>query len=100
MEKVKVTRYISGRRPDYAPSDSESELSEDEEGFVTIGGGEDAEEKKEVEEVTVVEPIEGEVADRRLRRLRERQMIAAESRLEIYFEQWTIHVFLQRGSIL
>ena len=80
MEKVKVTRYISGRRPEYAPSDSDSESSEDEEGFVTVGGGEEAEEKKEVEEVRVAEPDVGEVADRRLRRLRERQMSAMESR--------------------
>ena len=80
MEKVKVTRYISGRRPEYAPSDSDSESDEDEEGFVTVGGGEEAEEKREVEEVRVAEPDEGEVADRRLRRLRERQMSAMESR--------------------
>ena len=30
MQKVKVTRYVSGRRPEYAPSDSETDSSEDE----------------------------------------------------------------------
>lgn len=81
MQKVKVTRYISGRRPDYAPSDSESESSEDEEGFVTVGGAEDAEEKEEEPEVAKeVEPDAGAIADRRLRRLKERQISAAERR--------------------
>ena len=32
MQKVKVMRYVSGRRPDYAPEDSESESSDEEEG--------------------------------------------------------------------
>ena len=31
MQKVKVSRYVSGRRPDYAPHDSGSESSEEEE---------------------------------------------------------------------
>ena len=78
-----MTRYISGRRPEYAPSDSESESSEDEEGFVTVGGavedereelGEGAEEPKEAE------PADGAVADRRLRRLREHHISAGERR--------------------
>ena len=82
MQKVKVTRYISGRRPEYAPSDSGSESSEDEEGFVTVGpgGGEDAEEKREPEEAKEAEPVAGAMADRRLRRLRERQISAGERR--------------------
>lgn len=32
MQKVKVNRYVSGKRPDYAPEDSASESSEEEEG--------------------------------------------------------------------
>ena len=86
MQKVKVTRYISGRRPEYAPSESESESSEDEEGFVTVKGAEDAEKKKEEpEEAKEVEPASGAIADRRLRRLRERQLSAGERRLEKSF---------------
>lgn len=85
MEKVKVTRYISGRRPEYAPSDSESESSEDEEGFVTVGGGAGGEEEGEErgegpEEAKEAEPADGAIVDRRLRRLRERQISAGERR--------------------
>ena len=89
MEKVKVTRYISGRRPEYAPSDSESESSEDEEGFVTVGGAgggaggeeEEGEEQGEgPEEANEAEPADGAIVDRRLRRLRERQISAGERR--------------------
>lgn len=86
MQKVKVTRYISGRRPDYAPSESESESSEDEEGFVTVKGAEDAEKKEEEpEEAKEVEPAVGAIADRRLRRLNQRQVSAGERRLEKSF---------------
>ena len=80
-----MTRYISGRRPEYAPSDSESESSEDEEGFVTVGGGgeeEEAEKREGPEEAREVEPADGAIVDRRLRRLRERQISAGERRLE------------------
>lgn len=83
-----MTRYISGRRPEYAPSDSESESSEDEEGFVTVGGGgagageeEEGEERGEgPEEANEAEPVDGAIVDRRLRRLRERQISAGERR--------------------
>lgn len=34
MQKVKVHRYISGKRPDYAPRSSSEEESEDEEFIV------------------------------------------------------------------
>ncbi|ODM90756.1 Microfibrillar-associated protein 1 [Orchesella cincta] len=34
MQKVKVTRYVSGKRPEYAPSGDQTSSSEDEEGFV------------------------------------------------------------------
>ena len=76
MQKVKVTRYISGRRPEYAPSDSDSEEGEDEEeedegivegvegdSFADWGGREERFEREEV-------PVD----DRRLQRLRERQL--------------------------
>ena len=70
MQKVKVTRYVSGRRPEYAQSDSESESSDDE-GLVPVTGeggevGEPGEDVVEVEEDVIVQ-------DRRLLRLRERQ---------------------------
>ena len=71
MQKVKVTRYVSGRRPEYAPSGSESESSDDEEGFVPVGG--EGVEEGAVEEVEEVESVE--VDDRRLQRLRERQSV-------------------------
>ena len=81
MQKVKVTRYISGRRPEYAPSDSETDSSEDEEGFVNVGGGDEIDERgEEPEEAREVEPVIEAVADRRLRRLRERQVSAGERR--------------------
>ena len=32
MQKVKVNRYVSGKRPYYAPEESESESSEEGEG--------------------------------------------------------------------
>lgn len=77
MQKVKVTRYVSGRRPEYAQSDSESESSEDEEGFAPGGGadeeevgeGLDLEQEEQAEEVTA-----HHVDDRRLRRLRDIQV--------------------------
>ena len=80
MQKVKVTRYISGRRPEYAPSDSESGSSEDEEGFVNVGGGEEIEEREEPEVPREAEPAVDAAADRRLRRLKERQASAGERR--------------------
>ena len=65
MQKVKVTRYVSGRRPEYAPSDSDSESS-DEEGGVPTHADEYIEEIDEV----IVESVD----DRRLQRLRQRQV--------------------------
>jgi len=72
MQKVKVTRYVSGRRPDYAPSESDSESSDDEDDLP--GEGEEEEEE-------LGEPYDhGEDSDdmtdandRRLLRLRDRQ---------------------------
>ena len=81
MQKVKVTRYVSGRRPEYAPSESESSSSEDEEGFVPLGGAEEEEEVVEVgERLVEEEEVQPDMAnlhhvdDRRLQRLRERQI--------------------------
>lgn len=76
MQKVKVTRYVSGRRPEYAPEDdSDSELSDEEE----------REFAPEANEVRWVETAEEEgaadvVKDRRLQRLRERQATISERR--------------------
>ncbi|XP_067655211.1 microfibrillar-associated protein 1-like [Haliotis asinina] len=64
MEKVKVTRYVTGKRPDYAP---ESSSDEEQEQF------ELAQKKKMVvEETEEVETTANEIQDRRLRRLQER----------------------------
>lgn len=87
MEKVKVTRYVSGRRPEYAHSESESESSdeeEEEEGFPPVGGAEE-EEAGEGLEVQQLERGAEELAvehveDRRLRRLRDVQVSASRTR--------------------
>ena len=91
MQKVKVTRYVSGRRPEYAPEDSSSEDSGEEEGGFGVGGegrrGEGEGEEVEVELGRVEgEPEGGGVReedwrnDPRLRRLRERRSLAEEGR--------------------
>lgn len=74
MQKVKVTRYISGRRPDYAQSDSESESSEDEEGFAPVGAEEEefGEGLQEPAEPADEAPV-SHTHDRRLQRLRDIQ---------------------------
>ena len=75
MQKVKVTRYVSGRRPEYAQSESESDSSNDEEGFAPVGGAEEEELgeglPEEVEPPAEV-PLD-HVQDRRLQRLRDIQ---------------------------
>lgn len=58
MEKVKVKRYVSGKRPDYAPMESSDEEEED---FQFVKKGKDAEPEMEMEEEDVSDP--------RLRRL-------------------------------
>lgn len=77
MQKVKVTRYVSGRRPEYAPEDSSGESSDEEEGGFAVGGegGREGEGEKEGEgrEVEVIELEMKEEDDPRLRRLRERR---------------------------
>ena len=51
MQKVKVTRYVTGKRPLYAPDDEES--SDEETAQQPGGGGQDEEEAEEVESATV-----------------------------------------------
>lgn len=71
MQKVKVTRYVSGRRPDYAPDDSSGESSAEEEEFGTGGGRGDGGEEGGGVQAVRIETKE----DPRLRRLRERRMM-------------------------
>ncbi len=74
MQKVKVNRYVSGRRPDYAPESSDSESSDEEEGFIPAQEvGERRDERGGGEE-------EDHVDDRRLRRLRDRHAGGREER--------------------
>ena len=70
MQKVKVTRYVSGRRPEYAPRDSESESSDEEEGFLPTAEPPSPPPEEAGQEEA--EPVD----DRRLRRLRERHAAA------------------------
>lgn len=85
MQKVKVTRYISGRRPDYAQSDSDSESSEEEEGFAPVGVAEEEElgegVPQEQEGGVEVAPARDIGDDRRLRRLRDIQLSGPAERL-------------------
>ena len=79
MQKVKVTRYVSGRRPEYAQSESESESSEEEdEGFAPVDGAEEEEFgeglNEEQEGSMEVAPPHDVGEDRRLRRLRDIQL--------------------------
>lgn len=69
MEKVKVKRYVSGKRPDYAPMDSSDEEEED---FQFIKKAKDAEPEMEMEEEVVSDP--------RLKRLLNRVSEDAEER--------------------
>jgi len=87
MQKVKVQRYISGKRPDYARADSSSEVS-DEDDFIDTrkrlerhkaerhkmelsrrGGSAEGDERGTGD---AQEEDEAEVDDPRLRRLRQR----------------------------
>ncbi|XP_063043927.1 microfibrillar-associated protein 1 [Engraulis encrasicolus] len=70
MEKVKVKRYVSGKRPDYAPMESSDEEEED---FQFVKKGKDAEPEMEMEEEDVSDP--------RLRRLLNRVSEDVEERL-------------------
>ncbi|KAM9493254.1 microfibrillar-associated protein 1 [Clarias gariepinus] len=70
MEKVKVKRYVSGKRPDYAPMESSDEEEED---FQFVKKGKEAEPEMELEEEDVSDP--------RLRRLMNRVSEDVEERL-------------------
>ncbi|KAK3510161.1 hypothetical protein QTP70_026747, partial [Hemibagrus guttatus] len=70
MEKVKVKRYVSGKRPDYAPMESSDEEEED---FQFVKKGKEAEQELEMEEEDVSDP--------RLRRLMNRVSEDVEERL-------------------
>ncbi|XP_028823853.1 microfibrillar-associated protein 1 [Denticeps clupeoides] len=71
MEKVKVKRYVSGKRPDYAPMESSDEEEED---FQFVKKGKDA-------EVAELEMEEEDVSDPRLKRLLNRVSEDVEERL-------------------
>ncbi|KAK3528381.1 hypothetical protein QTP86_034204 [Hemibagrus guttatus] len=70
MEKVKVKRYVSGKRPDYAPMESSDEEEVD---FQFVKKGKEAEQELEMEEEDVSDP--------RLRRLMNRVSEDVEERL-------------------
>ncbi|XP_076003048.1 microfibrillar-associated protein 1 [Genypterus blacodes] len=70
MEKVKVKRYVSGKRPDYAPMESSDEEEED---FQFVKKGKDTEPE--------IEQEEEEVSDPRLKRLLNRVSEDVEERL-------------------
>lgn len=76
MEKVKVKRYVSGKRPDYAPMESSDEEDED---FQFVKKGKDAEPELELEEE--------EVSDPRLKRLLNRVSEDVEERY-VSFSSW------------
>ncbi|XP_054627815.1 microfibrillar-associated protein 1 [Dunckerocampus dactyliophorus] len=71
MEKVKVKRYVSGKRPDYAPMESSDEEEED---FQFVKKGKEMEPEMELEEEDVV-------SDPRLKRLLNRVSEDVEERL-------------------
>ncbi|XP_061886517.1 microfibrillar-associated protein 1 [Entelurus aequoreus] len=71
MEKVKVKRYVSGKRPDYAPMESSDEEEED---FQFVKKGKETEPEIEQEE-------EEDVSDPRLKRLLNRVSEDVEERL-------------------
>lgn len=76
MEKVKVKRYVSGKRPDYAPMESSDEEEED---FQFVKKGKEMEAELEMEEE--------EVSDPRLKRLLNRVSEDVEERFRIiWFE--------------
>ncbi|ESP02409.1 hypothetical protein LOTGIDRAFT_138500, partial [Lottia gigantea] len=60
-EKVKVNRYVTGKRPEYAP-DSSSEEEEEQFAF-----------ERTTAPSKEIETTEGDISDRRLRRLQERE---------------------------
>lgn len=75
MEKVKVKRYVSGKRPDYAPMQSSDEEEED---FQFM--------KKAKEIEPEVEQEDDDVSDPRLRRLLNRVSEDVEERYLLALE--------------
>ena len=73
MEKVKVTRYMRGQRPEFAP-DSSSEEEEEEEVTTGFQGRVKPTQVLEERQEDVEEEEAQAVQDRRLRRLQQRQM--------------------------
>ncbi|KAK6972487.1 microfibrillar-associated protein 1 [Biomphalaria glabrata] len=71
MEKVKVTRYMRGQRPEFAPESDEEEEVEVSTGFQVRARAAQPEDKKEEEDE--VEKESQEAQDRRLRRLLNRE---------------------------
>lgn len=81
MEKVKVKRYVSGKRPDYAPMESSDEEDED---FQFVKKGKEAEPEVEVEEEDVSDP--------RLRRLLNRVSEDVEERYLLFIHSCSLYV--------
>lgn len=98
MQKVKVTRYVSGRRPEYAQSETDSDSSDEEEGFAPVGGAEEEEEGlgeglvEEQEGGMEVAPSQDIGEDRRLRRLRDIQLSGTKGR---YVTQCQNHMLVK-----
>ncbi|KAL8618942.1 hypothetical protein ACOMHN_020361 [Nucella lapillus] len=76
MEKVKVTRYVTGKRPDYAPDSSSDE--EDDFGFHAKTTAQQPRVEEEEEKEDDEEQQEQEVQDHRLRRLQQRERATAD----------------------
>ncbi|XP_028678715.1 microfibrillar-associated protein 1 [Erpetoichthys calabaricus] len=87
MEKVKVKRYVSGKRPDYAPMESSDEEEDD---FQFMKKGKEAEPEAEVEEE--------EVSDPRLKRLLNRVNEDVEERLARHRQIAEPEVVVESGS--
>lgn len=71
MQKVKVHRYVSGKRPEYAPASSSDEESEDED-FMEVQKPKEASPGPEVIELPPEKYLASE--DRRLKRLIQRKL--------------------------
>lgn len=80
MEKVKVNRYIPGRRPDYAGDTSSSSSSESESEEEEEKGGRHEGDREEEEEIRQLYNEVELAKDRRLRRLIERSGLEDQER--------------------
>lgn len=91
MKKVKVQRYVSGKRPDYAPASSDEEEEEDEDFTRPRGAAPPS-------PPTHKSLTEAEMADPRLRRLlANRQRPPSEDELEVEMPRRRV-VHQVRGS--